>query len=95
MADPGAGHFFFLSSLKVIPSVMMERRLNFKPVVTTDVVEALLLNGALIYFVFHNFGIWSYVFAVMIKSVVGVVVMYSLAPIRLGIGIDRAAAKNY
>jgi O-antigen/teichoic acid export membrane protein len=88
------GLSFFLSSLKVIPSVMMERKLNFKPVVTTDVVEAVLLNGSLIFFVFNNYGIWSYVYAVLIKSVVGVIVMYLLAPIRLGIGINAGAAKK-
>lgn len=88
------GLSFFLSGLKVVPTVLMERKLNFKPVVIVDVVEALILNGLLILFVYQHFGIWSYVYAVITKSIAGVILIYLLAPVKPGIGIDRVAAKK-
>lgn len=85
---------FFLSSLKVIPSVLQERKLNFKPIVTTDFVEAILFNGGLILLAFNNFGVWSYVYAVLLRSIVGVILIYVLAPVRLGFGINKQTAKK-
>lgn len=88
------GFSFFLSNLKVIPSVLMERKLNFKPIVTVDVVETLLFNLGLILFVYYHFGIWSYTYSVLIRGIAGVALIYILVPIRPRLGINRDVARR-
>lgn len=88
------GIFFFLSSLKVIPSVLLERELKFKPLVSVEVVENVVYNGLLIGLVFSDFGLWSFTFALLVRGVVGVVMIYHLAPVRLGFGIQKESVKK-
>lgn len=88
------GISFFLTSLKVIPSVLLERNLRFNPLVFVEVVETLVFNLLLIYLVYQGKGIWSFSIATVIKGIVGVVIIYSVAPIRLGIGIEKEAARK-
>ncbi len=88
------GFSFFLSNLKVIPSVLMERKLNFKPIVTVDVVETLLFNLGLILFVYYHFGIWSYTYSVLIRGIAGVILIYILVPIKPGLGINKEVARK-
>ncbi len=84
---------FFLTSLKVIPSVLLERDLRFERVVWTDIVEAIVFNGLLIYLSFNNYGIWAFVWAVLAQRVIGVVTIYILAPWRIRIGYSKESAK--
>lgn len=88
------GFSFFLSSLKVLPSVILEREIRFQPLVIAEVIETLLYNGFLIYLSFHGYGLWSFSIAVIIKAISGVVVIYILAPVKPSIGIDRQSAKE-
>lgn len=85
---------FFLTSLKVIPSVLLERELKFEKIVTTDIVEALVFNGLLIYLSFNNYGIWSFVWAVLAQRTIGVIVIYILAPWRVKVGFSKQSAKE-
>lgn len=88
------GLAFFLSSLKVVPSVLLERQLNFKPLVLVEVVETLVFNALLISLVFVGKDIWSFSVAALARGLVGVVLIYILAPIRLGFGIEKSSAKK-
>ncbi len=88
------GVCFFLTSLKVVPSVMLERRLNFKPLVGVEILETLIFNGLLIALVFSNFGLWAFTIASFSRSFIGVIAIYIVAPVKVGIGIDRISAKG-
>lgn len=88
------GIAFFLSSLKVIPAVMLERHLRFGPLVTTEVVETLTYNSLLVLLVLQGWTIEAFTVAVLGRSIVGVVIIYLLAPVKLGIGIVRSSAKE-
>lgn len=88
------GFCFFLSSLKVLPSILLERELKFKPLVTVEVIETLIFNAFLIFLTFQKFGIWSFSISVLIRGIVGVVVIYILSPVKLRIGIDKLSAKK-
>lgn len=85
---------FFLTSLKVIPSVLLERELRFERIVWTDIVEAIVFNGLLIYLSFNNYGIWSFVWAVIAQRVSGLITIYILAPWRVRIGFSKQSAKE-
>ncbi|MBI3485321.1 oligosaccharide flippase family protein [Candidatus Daviesbacteria bacterium] len=88
------GISFFLSSLKVIPSVMLERQLKFNPLVFVEVLETVIFNGVLIAAVLAKFDIWSFSIAILARGVVGVIVIYILAPTKIGFGIDKISAKK-
>lgn len=85
---------FFLTSLKVIPSVLLERELRFERVVWTDIIEALVFNGLLIYLSFNNFGIWSFTWAVIAQRLSGLIAIYILAPWRVRIGYSKQSARE-
>lgn len=85
---------FLLTSLKVVPSVLMERRLNFKPIITVELIETLIFNTLLITLTFQNFGIWAFSLAVLARSIMGVFLIYILVPVKIGLGIEKEAAKK-
>lgn len=88
------GLAFFLSSLKVVPSVILERHLNFNPLIVVEVVETLVFNGLLIWLTLGGGGILSFSIAALLKSLIGVVLIYLLAPVKLGIRINPQAARK-
>lgn len=86
------GMAFFLASLKVVPSVLLERELKFTPLVMVEVVETVLFNGLLIILVLSGGGIWSFSVAALVRGVVGVVMIYAISPTKVGFEISQAAA---
>ena len=85
---------FFLSSLKTIPSVLLERRLKFDKIIIPQIAETVVFNGILVVLAFLGFGIKSYIFAVIARSVVGVVTIYILVPWRPRIRLSIASVKS-
>lgn len=88
------GVSFFLTSLKSLPSVLLERELKFSPLVKVEILETLVSSGLLIILVMFGFGIWGFSIATFLSALVGLIAIYILAPVRLGFGINRTAAKN-
>jgi len=88
------GISFFLSSLKVVPSVLLERNLRFQPLVVVEIVETLVFNSLLIILTFLNFGIWSFSWAALARGLVGTALIYILAPAKIGFTFEKEAAKK-
>lgn len=88
------GITFFLTSLKVLPSVILERDIRFQPLVTVEVIETIIYNGLLIYLSFQGFGLWAFSAAALSKGIIGVILIYILAPVKIGLGIDKKSAKE-
>ncbi len=85
---------FFLSSLKVVPSVLLERNLKFQPLITVELVENLTFNILLIVLSFRGFDIWSFSIAALARGLSGVILIYLLAPVRLRYKINPQSAKQ-
>ena len=85
---------FFLTSLKVIPSVLLERELDFGKLVWVEISETLLFNGALIFFVWQHFSIDSFSYAVLIRSVAGSALINYLSPWKISLGLNKTALKS-
>lgn len=85
---------FFLTSLKVIPSVLLERELNFGRLVWVEISETLLFNGALIFFVWQNYQIDSFSYSVLIRSVAGSALINYLSPWKISLGVNKTALKS-
>jgi O-antigen/teichoic acid export membrane protein len=85
---------FFLSSLKTIPSVLLERKLKFEKIIIPQIAETVVFNGILVVMAFMGFGIKSYIVAVLLRSIVGVVAIYLLVPWRPRIRLSIKAIKS-
>ncbi len=85
---------FFLTSLKVIPVVLLERELRFQPIIWVDIVEALSFNILLVWLTFQGMGIWAFTWATIVRSLAGVIVIYVLAPWKVEIGFSKQSAKQ-
>ncbi len=80
---------FILSSLKSIPAVLLERELKFQPLVIVDTLESVIFNVALVVLVFSHFGLLAFIIASLLRSVIGTIAIYILAPWQVGFGFSK------
>ncbi|EKD62163.1 MAG: polysaccharide biosynthesis protein [uncultured bacterium] len=85
---------FFLASLKNIPSIILERKLEFGKFIIPQVVEQVVYNVAVVFFAWRGFGITSFTYAVLIRGVIGVVTIYILQPWKPGLAFSKASLKG-
>lgn len=74
------GVSLLLSSLKTIPSILMERDLEFGKLVLPQVLENLVYNLVAVFLAWRGFGVNSFTAAVLARGVVGLVAVYILKP---------------
>jgi len=85
---------FAAASLKTIPSVQLERQLNFKLLSTIDIIENILFYVFAVTFAFLGFGVYSYAIATFIRSAVGLIVIYRFSPWSIGFSFSLDSAKR-
>lgn len=85
---------FFLSSLKTIPTIILERKLDFHKLVLPQIAENLIYNLALIILAVKGFGITSFTVAVLARAIIGLFSMYFVSPWRVGIAFDKKILKS-
>jgi len=85
---------FFLSSLKTIPSVLLERKLEFNKLVFPQILETIGFYTVSVILAWKGFGITSFSYAVIVRAVIGLIVLYSIAPWRISIGFSLPVAKK-
>lgn len=88
------GLAFPLASIKTIPSIILERSLNFKKLAIPPVVEQIVYNGILIGLAVSGFGVRSFTYAILARSFIGVVVTYALMRWPIGFAWDKSAIKE-
>jgi len=88
------GLSFPLASLETISAIKLERSLDFNKLVIPQIFETLTYSSVLIFFAFHHAGVQSYVYAILARSLIGAVVMYSLKPWRLGLALSKDSLKT-
>lgn len=84
----------FMSSLKTIPSVLLERDLEFGKLVIPQVLENLVYNVAAVLFAWYGFGVRSFAYAVLLRGIVGLVVIYILRPWLPGFAFSKKSLKK-
>ncbi len=88
------GGSFFLASLKNIPSIMLERKLEFGKFVIPQVLENMVYSICVVFFAWKGFGITSFTYSVLIRGVVGLVAIYVLNPWKPMVGFSLNSFKN-
>lgn len=83
---------FFLSSLKTIPSVLLERSLEFNKLIIPQILETVGFYAVAVTLAWQGRGIESFTWAVFTRAVIGLVAMYIVSPWRIAFGIRRPVA---
>ena len=81
----------FLSSFKMIPSILLERNINFGKLVIPQIGESIIFNIILISLVLNKFGVDSYSWAFLASSLVGIPLYYLISPWKPSVGVYRAS----
>lgn len=79
----------FLSSFKTIPSILLERSINFGKLVIPQIAESLVFNGILVLLTLSGYGISSFSWAFLISSLIGIPFYYFVSPWKMRIGISK------
>ncbi len=82
------------SSLKSIPSVLLERKLEFVKLVFPQILEQTIYYVVLVFLAMKGWGVKSFTFAVLARGLVGVVAIYWLQPWVPGIAFSRETLKG-
>ncbi|HJX59030.1 MAG TPA: oligosaccharide flippase family protein [Patescibacteria group bacterium] len=83
------GLSLFFSSLKTIPSALLERKLEFGKLVIPQVLENLVYSLLAVILAWKGFGITSFTVAVLARGVVGLIAIYILQPWVPGFAFSR------
>lgn len=81
---------FPIVCFKTISSILLERSLRFEKLVIPAIAEAIVFNVLLIFLVLNGHGLMSYVYAVILRSIIGVFLMYALRPWKMGLYFSKA-----
>jgi O-antigen/teichoic acid export membrane protein len=84
---------FVAASLKTIPSVLLERKLNFKLISTIDIIENASFYFFAVLFAFLGFGAYSYAIATFIRSLLGLIIIYKYSFWPIGFSFHKSSAK--
>ncbi len=85
---------FFLSSLKTIPSVFLERKIQFQKIVLVQIVENIFFYLSVVIFAVLGLQLKSFTLAVLFRSIVGLVMIYILSPWVPRIGVEWSHLKT-
>src|SRR5436189_1563937 len=64
---------FFLSSLKTIPSILLERNLQFEKLVIPQIVETFIFNIVILLCAINGFGVTSFTLGVLARGIAGLI----------------------
>ena len=85
---------FFLSSLKTIPSILLERELRFEKLVIPQIVETLFFSLTAVVLAIKGFGITTFTIAVLARGLSGLIAIYIIRPWRIEFGFSKEIAKK-
>ncbi len=85
---------FLMSSLKTIPTIRLERSLQFNKLVIPQVAETIIFNLVAVYFAWRGLGISAFTLAVLARGLAGLILIYLIAPWRPKIAIYRSSLSS-
>lgn len=85
---------FILSSLKTIPTVLLERKLDFHKLVMPQIAEGLVYSLSLIIFAVMGFGVNTFTIAILLRSIIGLPIIYYIQPWPIGFAFEKKLIKQ-
>ncbi len=71
---------FFISSLKTIPSVLLERSVHFHEIVKVQIIENTLFYTVVSLCMIAGLNLYSFAIGVLVRSTIGTILMYRRSP---------------
>lgn len=88
------GASFWFASLKTIPSVLLERKLRFDQLVIPALVENIVFYGLATFLAWRGFGVSSFTYAVLARSILGLIAVYLIQRWPIGFAFDWPTLKQ-
>lgn len=85
---------FFLSSLTTIPSILLERKLQFDKLVIPQIVQTLGFYIVAVYMAWRGMGVSSFTWAVLVRAILGLIAMYIVSPWKISLHINKDVARK-
>lgn len=85
---------FPLATFKTIPSIILERKLDFNKLVLPQIFEQFVFHSILIVMAWKGYGVASYFYAIICRSIVGLIVMQILQPWKPKLKINKDSLKG-
>ncbi len=85
---------FFISSLKTIPSIFLERKIQFQKIVLVQIAENTVFYITVMTLALLKYDLMSFTFAVILRSITGLILIYSLSFWVPKIGISIKSVKT-
>ncbi len=85
---------FISASLRTIPTILLERDLHFQKISLIDISENIVFYLAAVIFALLHFGSLSFAFAIILRSIVGLILTYTIQPWKIGFDLNLAVAKK-
>lgn len=81
----------FLSSFKIIPSILLERKILFHKLIIPHIVEQLAFYGILVALVINNYGLNSYTWAFLISSIISIPFYFYISPWKPTLALSKGS----
>lgn len=85
---------FPLATLKTIPSIILERKLDFSKLVIPQIFEQITFHGLLIVLAWQGYGVMSYAYAIIARSLVGAFSMTVIQPWPFGVALNKGSIRS-
>lgn len=85
---------FFVSSLKTIPSVFLERSVQFHKLVLVQIIENTVFYVSVIMLAMSGYGLLSFAYSVLLRAFVGLVAIYIISPWLPRLGVSRTSVSH-
>ena len=85
---------FPLSTLKTVSSIKLSRQMKYSRIVIPQIFEQIFYNAVLIIMVWQGTGVLAYAYAIIIRSVVGVIAMLFIQPYLPRFQFDRQSFRQ-
>ena len=82
----------FLSSLRGVPSALLQREMKFDRVVICETANVFFFQSVAIFLAYLGYGTWGFIWGVLAGSLVSTILFYILSPWKIGYGINRQIA---
>lgn len=83
-----------ISTFKMIPSVLLERKLAFEKQVIPQIVESITFNFLVVLFAYLGWGLSSYSWSILISSIAGLPIYYLVSPWKIRLGFSKQSARE-
>lgn len=85
---------FFISSLKTIPSVLLERSVHFHEIVKVQIIENTLFYTVVSLCMIAGLNLYSFAIGLLVRSTIGTILMYRRSPWTPQIGLHMPSLRE-